>query len=225
LGIDDGAASGDDIVPLLGGDEPAPQPEEPEPAANVRRFLSQRPAESLTGGERTRLFIARSAWLLTVMGLLLFIALYAYWAMTKGSITIKDTPALRAFSRQMIADLDIRCTGSGQLVSTLSGGNQQKVCVARALALTPRFLFVSEPTRGIDIGAKRLVLETLVRLNREQGLTIVMVSSELMELRSICDRIAIVAGGAVTKVFGPDAADADIGLAMSGIKTGEVGAI
>ena len=52
--------------------------------------------------------------------------------------------------------------------------------------MNPKLLFVSEPTRGIDIGAKKLVLETLVRLNREKGMTVVMVSSELMELRSIC---------------------------------------
>ena len=104
---------------------------------------------------------------------------------------------------------------------TLSGGNQQKVCIARALALGPKFLFVSEPTRGIDIGAKKLVLETLVRLNREQGMTIVMVSSELQELRSICDRIAIVSEGKLVDTLVPDTSDADFGLAMSGIKPAE----
>ena len=87
--------------------------------------------------------------------------------------------------------------------------------------MKPRFLFVSEPTRGIDIGAKSLVLDTLVNLNREQGLTIVMVSSELMELRSICDRIVIVAEGRVVDILRPDSPDADFGLAMSGIKAGE----
>ena len=73
----------------------------------------------------------------------------------------------------------------------------------------------------IDIGAKKLVLETLVRLNREQGMTIVMVSSELMELRSICDRIAIVAEGEVVDVLPVNSPDADFGLAMSGIKPGK----
>ena len=63
-----------------------------------------------------------------------------------------------------------------------------------------------------------LVLETLVRLNREKGMTVVMVSSELMELRSICDRIAIVAEGKVVDVLETNASDADFGLAMSGIK-------
>lgn len=92
------------------------------------------------------------------------------------------------------------------------------VCVARALTMKPKLIFVSEPTRGIDIGAKKLVLETLVRLNREMGMTVVMVSSELLELRSICDRIAIVAEGKLVDVLPPDSPDADFGLAMSGIK-------
>lgn len=55
----------------------------------------------------------------------------------------------------MIKDLDIRCTGPHQITRRLSGGNQQKVCIARALTLNPKILFVSEPTRGIDVGAKK----------------------------------------------------------------------
>ncbi len=132
--------------------------------------------------------------------------------------TTKDGHKVREHAKQMIRDLDIRCTSSRQAAGTLSGGNQQKVCVARALTMKPKFLFVSEPTRGIDIGAKKLVLETLVRLNREHGMTIVMVSSELQELRSISDRIAIVSEGKVVDILAPDASDADFGLAMSGIK-------
>ena len=87
--------------------------------------------------------------------------------------------------------------------------------------MKPRFLFVSEPTRGIDIGAKSLVLETLVRLNREKGMTIVMVSSELQELRSVCDRIAVVAEGRVVDILKVDASDTAFGLAMSGVRSGE----
>ncbi|HIS02464.1 MAG TPA: sugar ABC transporter ATP-binding protein [Candidatus Pullichristensenella avicola] len=132
--------------------------------------------------------------------------------------TTKDGKKVRAHANEMIRQLDIRCTSSRQAAGTLSGGNQQKVCVARALTMNPKFLFVSEPTRGIDIGAKKLVLETLVKLNREQGMTIVMVSSELQELRSISDRIAIVSEGKVVDILAPDASDADFGLAMSGIK-------
>ena len=135
-----------------------------------------------------------------------------------GLFTLKNSSAVRKTAERMIHDLDIRCFGPMQHTGTLSGGNQQKVCIARALVMGPRFLFVSEPTRGIDIGAKKLVLETLVRLNREQGMTIVIVSSELQELKSISDRIAIISEGRLVDILSPDASDADFGLAMSGIK-------
>ncbi len=75
----------------------------------------------------------------------------------------------RQHTLDMIHLLDIRCTGSSQTVGSLSGGNQQKVCLARALTINPDILIVSEPTRGIDIGAKKLVLEYLVKINRETG--------------------------------------------------------
>ena len=135
-----------------------------------------------------------------------------------GLFTQKNGRAIRKTAQRMIKELDIRCTSPAQHAGTLSGGNQQKVCIARALALGPKFLFVSEPTRGIDIGAKKIVLETLRRLNREQGISVVMISSELEELRSICDRIAIVSKGEVVDILPPGAGDADFGLAMSGIK-------
>jgi len=134
-----------------------------------------------------------------------------------GPFSQLDDAAIRDYALKMIRDLDIRCTGPGQIVRRLSGGNQQKVCIARALALNPDVLFVSEPTRGIDVGAKRLVLEMLVRLN-EQGMTIVMTSSELAELRSVCDRIAIVSAGKIAGILQPDDSDVNFGLLMAGQK-------
>ncbi|MDR7855563.1 sugar ABC transporter ATP-binding protein [Tissierella sp.] len=133
-----------------------------------------------------------------------------------GPIKLFDQKKARKHAMDMIELLDIRCTGPKQASGSLSGGNQQKVCLARALTMNPDLLIVSEPTRGIDIGAKKLVLEYLVKLNREQGLTIIMVSSELVELRSLCDRIAIVSGGKLATILKPDAADAEFGLAMAG---------
>ncbi|MCL1965096.1 MAG: sugar ABC transporter ATP-binding protein [Firmicutes bacterium] len=167
--------------------------------------------------------IARISPLFFILGFigvlsLLYIGIYPFVRPMTERLKIKDGKAVREYAARMIRELDIRCRGPLQHAGTLSGGNQQKVCVARALALTPKFLFVSEPTRGIDIGAKKLVLRTLVKLNRELGMTVVMVSSELLELRSICDRIAIVSEGEVADIFPADAPDVDIGLAMSGIK-------
>ena len=121
----------------------------------------------------------------------------------------------------MIDIFDIRSTGPRQKTGSLSGGNQQKVCLARALTLEPKILIVAEPTRGIDIGAKRLVLEYLIKINADQGMTIIIISSELVELRSICDRIAIVAEGQVAEILPPDASDATFGLAMSGLSIEE----
>ncbi len=129
-----------------------------------------------------------------------------------------DTKKIRAHANEMIKLLDIRCTGPRQHAGDLSGGNQQKVCLARALTMDPDVLIVSEPTRGIDIGAKKLVLEYLAKINREMGKTIIVVSSELVELRSVCDRIAIISDGKLASIMSPDAPDAEFGLAMSGSK-------
>ncbi|MDL2323594.1 sugar ABC transporter ATP-binding protein [Ruminococcaceae bacterium OttesenSCG-928-A16] len=135
-----------------------------------------------------------------------------------GLTKLLSRKKIREHALNMIKLLDIRCTGPAQRVGSLSGGNQQKVCLASALTLHPRLLIVSEPTRGIDIGAKKLIMEHLVKLRCEEGVTIIMVSSELVELRSICDRIAIVSDGAVAEILLPDAPDADFGLAMSGAR-------
>ena len=134
-----------------------------------------------------------------------------------GLFHLYDAKTIRQNALKQIKDLDIRCTSSLQHVGRLSGGNQQKVCVARALTQKPKMLFVSEPTRGIDIGAKKLVLDLLYKLSSEDGMTILMTSSELAELRSICDRIAIVCEGKVFGVLKPDAPAADFGLMMSGV--------
>ncbi len=127
-----------------------------------------------------------------------------------------DVRGVRRHSQKLIKDLDIRCSSSQQLTRQLSGGNQQKVCIARALTLEPSVLLVSEPTRGIDIGAKKLVLDLLLKLNKELGMTIIMTSSELVELRSICDRIAIISAGRIEGILPPDAEDKEFGLMMAG---------
>ena len=132
------------------------------------------------------------------------------------ALRLLDQRHMRRHARDMIQHLDIRCTGPGQAVRRLSGGNQQKVCLARAMTLEPDTLLVSEPTRGIDVGAKERVLDLLRTLNREQGMTLLVTSSELAELRAICDRIAIIYHGRVETVLPPDASDRDFGLAMAG---------
>lgn len=134
----------------------------------------------------------------------------------KYLLNMIDRESIRKHALKMIKDLDIRCTGPNQIVRRLSGGNQQKVCIAKALTLEPSILFVSEPTRGIDVGAKKIVLDLLSQLNQELGVTIIMASSELAELRSICDRIAIIYKGRLQGILPVDASDKEFGLMMAG---------
>lgn len=133
-----------------------------------------------------------------------------------GLIKWRDDRAIRKTAQEYIKALEIKCTGADQPAQELSGGNQQKICLAKAFAVQPDLLFVSEPTRGIDVGAKALVLKALRRYNSENGTTIVMVSSELEELRSVCDRIAIVDEGRVAGILQPTATAKEFGMLMIG---------
>ena len=131
-----------------------------------------------------------------------------------GLIKWRDEKAIRDVTEKYIDELAIKCTSSRQNAKELSGGNQQKVCLAKAFALEPQFLFVSEPTRGIDVGAKSLVLNALKKFNQESGVTIVMISSELEELRQVCDRIAIVSGGRIAGILPASDSSEDFGMLM-----------
>ena len=131
-----------------------------------------------------------------------------------GAVKWRDEKAIHAVTQKYIDQLQIKCTSSKQNARELSGGNQQKVCLAKAFALEPKFLFVSEPTRGIDVGAKALVLDALKQFNRESGVTVVMISSELEELRQTCDRIAIISGGQVAGILPAAASSEEFGLLM-----------
>ena len=135
---------------------------------------------------------------------------------TFGFFKQVDTRAMNEQTQKYIEEFQIRCTDLSQKVGTLSGGNQQKVCVAAALMLEPDILLVSEPTRGIDVGAKTMVLDTIAKINQEKGVTVIFTSSELSELRQICDRIMIISEGQISEIMAPDASDEEFGMAMSG---------
>lgn len=144
---------------------------------------------------------------------------------TKNILGLKfrDEAAMRKVATEYIDSLAIRTTGPDQKAQNLSGGNQQKVCLAKAFAMDPELLFVSEPTRGIDIGAKELVLNALKETNIKNNTTVVMVSSELEELRSICDRIAVICEGEIAGILSPTVPADRFGLLMSGEEIEEVG--
>ncbi|HPZ16432.1 MAG TPA: sugar ABC transporter ATP-binding protein [Sphaerochaeta sp.] len=133
-----------------------------------------------------------------------------------GLVQWRDQQQIEEETNSYVKQLEIRCVSTKQKAKELSGGNQQKVCLAKAFAVNPKLLFVSEPTRGIDVGAKSLVLNALRKYNEESGTTIVMISSELEELRSICDRIAIISDGKVFGTLPATAPSAEFGLLMVG---------
>jgi D-allose transport system ATP-binding protein len=96
--------------------------------------------------------------------------------------------------------MQIKCTTVQQMMTTLSGGNQQKVIIAKWLAAKARLLIFDEPTRGIDVGAKNEIYHTMRNLAND-GKGIIMVSSELPELLSVCDRIMVFGGGRIRLVL------------------------
>ncbi len=96
--------------------------------------------------------------------------------------------------------LKVRAIGAGAKVIELSGGNQQKVVLAKALVQTPRVVIFDEPTRGVDVGAIRDIHESIREL-ADQGLAVVVISSYLPEIRSLCDRILVCRQGRVVEEF------------------------
>ena len=109
-------------------------------------------------------------------------------------------PAVREMGLRHLKQLDIRAASMMQRMATLSGGNQQKVILARGLATHPAVLLLHEPTRGIDVGAKAEIYTILQQLAR-QGVGIIVVSSELPELIGQCDRILVMHAGRITGEF------------------------
>ena len=105
-----------------------------------------------------------------------------------------------AMGGQVIHDFDIKAPGADFIVENLSGGNQQKVSVAKATALRPKIMILDEPTRGVDVNAKAEIHRMIGELVKK-GLSILLISSELPELLGMCDRIYVMNSGRVLKDF------------------------
>ena len=131
---------------------------------------------------------------------------------TRENITMSIHPKLLSMMRlikgrierdivdKYVKDLRIKVSSREQVVETLSGGNQQKVVIAKSLAILPRFLILDEPTRGIDVGAKAEVHRIIAEL-ADQGVSILVISSELPEVLHLSDRILVMCGGKITGDF------------------------
>jgi len=114
-----------------------------------------------------------------------------------GSGLLIDRQEERNLTREFVKRLNIKATSYLQLVMSLSGGNQQKVMIAKWLAINPKILILDEPTRGIDVGAKAEI-HNLLRELAQNGIGIILISSEMPEIIGMCDRVLVMREGRIT---------------------------
>ena len=119
------------------------------------------------------------------------------------------------WARRLLREFDVRGGGPETRASALSGGNQQKVVVAREVTRDPSVLIAAQPTRGLDVGAIEFVHRRLVE-QRDNGKAVLLVSLELDEILSLSDRILVVYEGRIVGKFLPDIAEEELGIAMTG---------
>jgi general nucleoside transport system ATP-binding protein len=118
-------------------------------------------------------------------------------------------------ARRLLTEFDVRGGGPSTAAASLSGGNQQKVVIAREFSRDPRVLVAAQPTRGLDVGAIEFVHRRLVA-ERDEGRAILLVSFELDEILSLSDRILVVYEGRVCAEYPPDVTEEQLGFAMTG---------
>jgi general nucleoside transport system ATP-binding protein len=130
---------------------------------------------------------------------------------------------MKSRARSLLEEYDVRGGTADTLAGSLSGGNQQKVCIARELASNPQFLIAHQPTRGLDVGAIEFVHRRLVA-ERDAGRGVLLVSLEFEEVRSLADRILVIYEGKIVGEFPPDASEEELGIAMTGGGAGRAAA-
>jgi general nucleoside transport system ATP-binding protein len=124
--------------------------------------------------------------------------------------------AIASSARERVDQFDIRTSSPDAPVSTLSGGNQQKVVVAREMSRPLRLFLAAQPTRGVDVGSIEFIHGRIVR-ERDAGTAVLVVSSELDEVVGLADRVAVMYRGRILAIVSPDTPREDIGLLMAGI--------
>ena len=160
---------------------------------------------------------------------------YVYEALRAGAsgFLLKDTPAddlvagvrvvasgeallAPSVTRRLIEEFDIRPPDQKNPAGNLSGGNQQKVIVAREFDQDPKCLVAAQPTRGIDVGSIEFIHERLLQA-RDEGKAVLLISADLEEILSISDRIVVIYEGKIVGIMDPQEADEEIlGLMMTG---------
>jgi len=124
--------------------------------------------------------------------------------------------AITASADKLVRDYDIRTPSSAATVSTLSGGNQQKVIVAREVSRPLKVLVAAQPTRGVDVGSTQFIHGQVIAA-RDSGSAVLLVSSELDEIVALADRIAVMYRGKVLAIVDADAPREQLGLLMAGV--------
>jgi simple sugar transport system ATP-binding protein len=118
-------------------------------------------------------------------------------------------------ARDLLTRYDVRGGGPNTRASALSGGNQQKVVLAREVERDPRLLIAAQPTRGLDVGAIEFVHRRLVE-ERDEGRAILLISFELEEILSLSDRILVIFEGRIVGEYPPTVTAEELGIAMIG---------
>jgi general nucleoside transport system ATP-binding protein len=131
---------------------------------------------------------------------------------------VMNPDAIRKAAVRLVDEYDVRTSSVLTAAGTLSGGNQQKVVVARELSRPNKLLLASQPTRGLDVGSIEFVHSEIVK-QRDHGVAVVIVSSELDEIYALSDRIAVMYEGKIVGICPPDIPEQELGLLMAGAAT------
>jgi ABC-type uncharacterized transport system ATPase subunit len=122
---------------------------------------------------------------------------------------------IASWAKKLIAEFDIRTPSAKVPARSLSGGNQQKIIIAREVSSDPMILIAAQPTRGVDIGAIEFIHRRIIE-QRDAGKAVLLVSAELDEIRSLSDRIAVMYEGKIVDIVSPDATEEQLGILMTG---------
>lgn len=132
-----------------------------------------------------------------------------------GSSISLNLKAIAANAKERIEEFDVRTQSAGSAASTLSGGNQQKVVLAREMSRPLKLLVISQPTRGVDVGSMEFVHKRIVAA-RDAGTAVLLVSTELDEVIGLADRVGVMYGGRIIGELPPTASAEEFGLLMAG---------
>jgi simple sugar transport system ATP-binding protein len=131
---------------------------------------------------------------------------------------LRDEAKIRAACAEKMAEFDVRPSQPELRLAAYSGGNQQKLVLAREIDADPQVLLIGQPTRGVDIGAIEFIHQRLVAL-RDAGKALLLVSVELDEILALADRILVMHGGEIVgELARADATEEKIGLLMAGVR-------